>query len=92
MTTQIDFGFAELPAAASIGPEGKRAWFWQDGSWQVGRAYEIRPDGKVSGMCRDYGPWGSTYGGREPMQTHGWWPAHEVRWKKPASQCERPTA
>lgn len=88
--TQLDMGFTATIAPTSIGPDGKRAWFWQDGSWQVGRAWAVAANGSVSGMCRDYGPWGSSYGGRAPCETHGIWPSHQVRWKKPAAQYERP--
>lgn len=76
--------------AEDFGEKGKRAWFWQDGQWQVGRAWAITDQGKVSGMCRDYGPWGTTYGGREPLQTHGFWPLSEVRFKKPGEQYVGP--
>ena len=87
---QIDMGFIDRPAPESIGTDGKRAWFWQDGSWQVGRAWNVGPDGTVSGMCRDYGAWGSSYGGRSPLETHGCWKPHEVRWKKPTAQHQQP--
>jgi hypothetical protein len=76
--------------ASALGPDGKRAWFWQGCSWQVGRAWEIYPDGTVNGMCRDYGPGDAPFKPREPMQTHGRWPAHEVSWSKPADQYARP--
>lgn len=80
---------ASLPAQ-SFGADGRRAYFWQDGYWQTGRAWEIRGDGAVVGMCRDYGPWGTTYAGRAPLETHGEWKPHEVCWKRPANQYERP--
>lgn len=93
MTMQLDFFAAEsaaLPAvelpAQSFGDKGKRAWFWQDHQWQVGRAWEIDAAGRVAGMCRDYGPWGSSYAGSMPLQSHGWWKPHEVSWKRPADQ------
>lgn len=73
-----------------FGEKGKRAWFWQDGSWQVGKAYAILRGGFVSGMCRDYGPWDSSYPGSMPLQTHGRWPHHCVRWKRPAEQYHGP--
>lgn len=88
--SQLDMGFIERPAPQSIGRDGKRAWFWQDGSWQVGRAWEIRPDGSVAGMCRDYGQWAADYSGRSPLETHGLWPSNHVAWKKPAEQYQRP--
>ncbi len=74
-----------------FGEKGKRAWFWQDGQWQVGRAWAVLDNGRVAGMCRDYGPWGTPYAGSMPLQTHGTWPASEVCWKKPSAQYERPT-
>lgn len=98
MATQLDMFPAAPPPpplveqlpAQSFGEKGKRAWFWQDGSWQVGKAWEIEPDGRVVGMCRDYGPWGSKYAGADPLQTHGRWKRHEVSWKRPANQCVGP--
>jgi hypothetical protein len=74
----------------SFGDKGKRAWFWQGGCWQVGTAFKIDQQGRVLGMCRDYGAWGSPYPGSMPMQTHGSWPQREVRFKRPASQSEGP--
>ena len=56
-----------------FGENGVRASFYQDGSWQPGRAWSIGPLG-VSGRCRDY-----SNGGRMPLETHGTWPLHEVR-------------
>jgi hypothetical protein len=92
--TQLDIftpseAIERLPAQ-SFGQKGKRAWFWQDGSWQVGRAWRVDDEGRVLGMCRDYGPWGVPYGGAAAMETHGRWKAHEVKWKRPTNQCERP--
>jgi hypothetical protein len=43
-------------------------------------------------MCRDYGPWGCTYAGAMPCESHGRWKAEEVRWKRPADQYEGPSA
>lgn len=82
MPTQTTFLTA---SPQDFGKTGKRAWFWQDHQWQVGKAWKTEADGSVTGMCRDYGPWGG-YTGREPMQTHGTWKAHEVAWKRPADQ------
>jgi alpha-L-fucosidase len=82
----------ERMPAQSFGAKGKRAWFWQDGSWQVGRAWEVDELGRVAGMCRDYGPWGCTYAGAMPCESHGRWKAEEVRWKRPADQYEGPSA
>lgn len=78
--------------AENFGEKGRRAWFWQDGSWQVGRAWEVDAEGRVNGMCRDYGPWGTNYGGRSPLESHGRWQAHEVSWKKPREQYVGPAA
>ena len=57
-----------------FGEKGVRAYFWQDGSWQPGRAWSSGPRG-VAGRCRDY------QGGaaRTPLETHGHWPLDEVR-------------
>lgn len=90
MSAQAEMGFAHRPDPAAIGKDGRRAWFWQDNQWQVGRAWEIRNDGHVGGMCRDYGPWGSTFKPRYPCQTHGFWPPQDVVWKKPADQYAKP--
>lgn len=90
MVEQTDMGFVDRPAPESIGRDGKRAWFWQDGSWQVGKAWKIHADGTVVGMCRDYGQWGCGYSGRSPLETHGTWKPHEVSWKKPREQYARP--
>ena len=92
MTAQPDLlENAERPQPPQdFGEKGKRAWFWQDGAWQVGTAWAIVPDGRVAGMCRDYGPWGTKYAGADPCQTHGKWPQTEVRWKRPADQYRGP--
>lgn len=87
---QLDLGLVGRLAPQSFGEAGKRAWFWQDGQWQTGRAWEIDAQGRVLGMCRDYGPWGSTYAGRAPLESHGSWKAHEVRWKRPTEQYVGP--
>lgn len=99
MTLQLDMFPAaiapppvEHPPAQSFGEKGKRAWFWQDGHWQAGKAWEVDGAGRVAGMCRDYGPWGSKYAGAGPLQTHGWWKPHEVSWKRPADQYVGPQA
>lgn len=97
MASQLDM-FPAAPAAPmatqlapqDFGEKGRRAWFWQDGAWQVGKAWEIGIDGRVAGMCRDYGPWGSPYPGSMPLQTHGRWQSHEVAWKRPADQYMGP--
>lgn len=57
----------------AFGEQGVRAQFFQDGSWQPGRAWSIGPHGVV-GRCRD---WAS--GARWPLETHGVWPLHQVR-------------
>ncbi|MCP3730420.1 hypothetical protein M9978_08260 [Sphingomonas sp. MG17] len=56
-----------------FGEKGVRAYFWQDGSWQPGRAWCIDHRG-VGGRCRDY-----ANGGRTPLETHGFWPLDDVR-------------
>jgi hypothetical protein len=92
VTAQLDLlETAERPQPPQdFGEKGKRAWFWQDNQWQVGKAWAIEPDGRVTGMCRDYGPWGTPYPGSMPLQTHGRWPHQEVRWKRPADQYQGP--
>ncbi len=92
MTAQLDLlAGAERPQPPQdFGEKGKRAWFWQDCSWQVGTAFEIMDNGRVAGMCRDYGPWGIPYPGSMPLQTHGSWPQQEVRFKRPADQYRGP--
>jgi hypothetical protein len=86
VTGQLDMALG----AEDFGENGKRAWFWQDGAWCVGRAWAITEHGKVGGMCRDYGPWGIPYAVLSPMETHGMWPLAEVRFKKPAEQYVGP--
>lgn len=78
------------PPPQDFGEKGKRAWFWQDNQWQVGTAWAIDDQGRVAGMCRDYGAWGVPYAGSMPTQSHGRWPHHEVRWKRPADQYVGP--
>ncbi len=56
-----------------FGEEGVRVHFFQDGTWQPGRAWSCGPKG-VNGRCRDYAS-----GARNPLETHGTWPPHEVR-------------
>ena len=91
MSEQLDLDYASpRPMPENFGAKGKRAYFWQDYSWQTGRAWSIDDEGRVLGMCRDYGTWGSSYAGRSPLETHGRWPAEEVRWKKPQQQYEGP--
>jgi hypothetical protein len=92
MPAQIDLldGAERDQPPQDFGEKGRRAWFWQNRSWQVGTAFEIKENGRVAGMCRDYGPWGMPYPGSMPLQTHGSWPQREVRFKRPANQYEGP--